>query len=174
MTKILSFLLIFALAPFAHANRESGGLPPHPSLTTMSVQDAVPGIDFPTDSPTNIQSIVVLLNTDMTEIHVRIAGEKPVLEKAKAGIDYPTDSTPPIWSGYQKVLVFANGDRLPMRLIIDQGVLKLALSSGSVEISKISMISKAEEGIDFPTDGPPNLKRDFHILILSDDSHIVL
>lgn len=162
---ILSLLLSFNMS-FAGPS-VSGGVPPHPAITTMSLVVPQPGIDYPTDSSTQMTTVLAL-----HENRIPLFDALPVLENAQAGIDYPTDWEAPLWTSFQRVLVFSPTLRIPVRLSLQDEVLFWVLPSGQqIEVSKIVRIQRAEAGVDYPTDFPMDT---FYVLILDDESRIFL
>jgi len=143
----------------------SGGVPPHPALRTMSLEAPIPGVDFPTDAPTRVKAVLVLW-----EKRVLIYDVVPGLEQARAGVDFPTDSRYPFW----KVLIL--GDRrLPVYIAVgDKGSYWRLPGDTAISVKNIAAIERARAGIDFPTDGPSDMDRDFFVLVLHDGSRVRL
>ena len=168
-----SILMIFSLifsSQFCVAGPSiSGGIPPHPALTTMSLERPVAGIDYPTDSSTRIKKMLVLFDG-------RIGITKNVrLEKARAGEDFPTDSAAPMCTQYQKVLVFGRHLRIPVLISFENQESFWSISAElKVKVSEISSIESAVAGIDYPTDGPADLFRPALFVVMKDEQRLVI
>jgi len=97
------------------------------------------GLDYATDGqlPYELTGKKILV---IRAWNTRIAVDaKTKLSAPIAGTDYPTDSPCPDWAIDGKVLVFNDGYRLPI------------------------MIEKAQAGINYPTNGPIGLNREFAV-----------
>ena len=135
----------------------SGGHPPHPALTTASIEQPIAGVDFPTDSVPTVKAVLVLY-----------AGKRIGLDVVpRLGRD-----------GYQPVLRFPRRINVVVRLSYANEELSwlipVAGDTRSIKVSEIGSIQKAKAGIDFPTDGPPDMHRNFYVLVLLDEQRIEL
>ena len=144
MKKMALGLTMMAVTACGGANRSSdsfqsakGGIKTKVSFTSVKA-----GVEYPTDSPIPAdlanKKVLLISNSKTPTRTTRIIVEKSAtLSDPVAGDDFPTDSPVPASMIGKKILVL---DRVN-RLVID--------------------IEQARSGIDFPTDGPADLGRDF-------------
>jgi hypothetical protein len=127
----------------------NGDMPVNPALKVMNLVMPIAGTDYPTETSTKIKSILALSNN----IRIKIYDDTPKLVTAQAGIDFPTEVTNPLWTKFQKVLVFNNAQRAAVRLALNGEKLMWNLKSGQqIYISDIKSIKKEKAGLDYPTD----------------------
>ncbi len=165
---IAGCFVLTAVANFGIAGPSvSGGVPPAPMITTMSIETPVAGVDYPTETNTSMTAVLALY-----EARIPIFDVVPTLVPARAGRDFPTDSTPPFWTRFQRVLRFSSHERAPVRLSVSGGALNWSLPNGDVVVvSEITEIRRSEAGVDYPTDAP---SREFYLLVMKDGSRIPL
>ena len=166
LMSVLASVLFVATAN-ARGPSVSGGVPPHPALTTMSIVAPEAGVDYPTDGGRAPSAVLALYGK-----RVAIFDVVPQIVRAEAGIDFPTDFLP-FWAELQGVLVL-DETRVPVRLSYGDSQLTWEIRGEQVRASNIVAIKRAEAGVDYPTDGPANMSRPAFIVILVDGNHIAL
>lgn len=125
------------------------------SAVTVSFDRVRAGREYPTDSqmPSDLSSKKVLV-ISTPKVHDGsqriIVDQSATLSDPRAGDDYPTDSPVPDSVKGKKVLVLG----VHHRFIID--------------------IQQAKARLDFPTDGPSDLDRDFLVWVFSDHKRFAL
>lgn len=146
--KALLLIASFVLsASLSHAGPTvSGGVPPHPALTTMSIEKPQAGIDYPTETVPSFHAVLALYQNK----RLPLFNEVPELVPAEAGIDYPTDAPAPLWTEFQQVLAFKNNNiRLPVRLSLQNGTLLWLLKTQpAVDVSKIVAIASYQDRVE--------------------------
>lgn len=121
---------------------------------TIAFDQVRPGVEYPTDSgvPAALSNkkVLVISNSDAQTGNQRIVVDsEATLSDPIGGADFPTDAPVPVSLVGKKILVFGNH-----RFVID--------------------IQTAQAGVDFPTDGPGTLDRDFLVWAFSTTNRLVL
>jgi hypothetical protein len=143
-TLILIASLILSASVSQAGPTISGGVPPHPALTTMAVEKAVAGDDYPTDMAPPFDNVLALYN-----VRIALVGPAPRLVSAEAGVEYPTDFPPPMWTSFQRVLEFKNNVRIPVRLSYANNVLTWQLKNKpAIDASSIRAIISAQDHVE--------------------------
>jgi hypothetical protein len=129
-------------------------------LYLASIESVKAGVDYPTDSPRpdglNGKKVLVLKGSVANSSARRIiVNETSALSEPIAGVDYPTDSPLPEGLNGKKILVLGKG-------IPDQ------------EKRVVINLEKARAGVDFPTDGPGDLNRDFMVWVFGEHKRLAL
>ena len=134
------------------------------------------------------RALVVLLLCCST---IAVAGPAVSLDPPRAGVDFPTDTAVPKELANARMLVIAGKWRIAVSkqatldgtraLVLDsKHRVAIALTGASwtfagtlrVSLANIARIEHAVAGIDFPTDGPPTLARDFYVIVQRDGKRV--
>jgi len=135
-----------------------------------------------------IRPLVVFLLLSST---LAIAAPTVSLDPPRAGVDFPTDTAVPKELANARMLVIGGKWRIAVnkqatldgtRALVLDGKHRVAIAltgaawtfAGSVRISlaNIARIEHAVAGIDFPTDGPATLARDFYVVVQRDGKRV--
>lgn len=141
-----NLLLLVAATLISFSNGAKAVEAPSKKLE-ISLTQPKAGIDYPTDTaiPSWAEGKKVLVINEYLRIFV---DDATTLSNPVAGIDYPTDAKKPSKLENVKILVLDSISRLPI------------------------IIERAKAGIDFPTDGPANLDRNFLVWVLDETTRI--
>ncbi|MCX6116175.1 MAG: hypothetical protein NT027_01430 [Proteobacteria bacterium] len=129
-------------------------------LYVASIESVKAGIDYPTDSPRPeglVGKKVLLIKSTLANNSARriIVKDTSSISDSIAGVDYPTDSPVPAGLTGKKILVLGKG-------------------SPDQEHRMVINLEKARSGVDFPTDGPGDLNRDFMVWVFGEHKRIAL
>jgi len=109
------------------------------------------------------------------------------LDAPRAGVDFPTDTALPKELANARMLVIAGKYRIAVgkQSVLDGGTaivldgkrrVAIAVTGAAwtfagglrVSLANIARLEHAVAGVDFPTDGPPTLARDFYVIVQRD------
>jgi hypothetical protein len=126
------------------------------------------GIDYPTDAPVPKQ--LATAHVLVIDAKTRIVIAAPaVLEAPKAGVDYATDLPMPDRLKSAQILVLDGKQRIAVVLETTRsGVAWTFGNAVQLPVASIARVEHAAAGIDFPTDGPPKLDRNFYVAVGKD------
>lgn len=173
LTKYITALMIFfTQLHLSYAGPSfSGGPSAHPAISTMTIEEPTPGIDFPAGHNTTIKAILALYDG----IRIPIYDEVPTLVAPQAGVDYPTDRSEPRWVKFQKVMQFISGPKQLLRLTLQDNVLLWRLYSELVVVvTDIQKIEKAVPGVDFIEDESLSAEQNFFVIVLNSNVRILI
>ena len=166
LTRLLAITFLLSIATIATA------------APSVSIDAPKAGLDYPTDVavPKQLAGASVLV-IDKNRI---VIGKQAALAAPKAGTDYPTDAPMPARLKSAKILI-VDGKRVaitlePPKAGIDyptgkpapSGLVWVLGNSLRMPVANIVRIEHAVAGIDFPTDGPPKLDRNFYVVVAKD------
>lgn len=164
LARISTLLMVLFCATAQAGPSVSGGMPPHPAMTTMSLEAPIPGVDIPTDAPTRATEVLVLW-----EKRILILDVMPTLELPRARVDFPTDSRPPLY----KILVLDRNHRYPVMIGFSGEYSYWRLPGDQlIPVQLIVAIESAKAGIDYPTDGPAGMDRNFLVMVLKNGARL--
>lgn len=100
-----------------------------------------------------------------------VLGEKLDLVNPEAGFEYPTERPPFAHLANYNVLKIGEG----VRILIDNDLdLHCGILSDNIDFFLPIDVEQAIAGLDFPTDGPAHMDRDFLVWVLDNDLRVRL
>lgn len=179
------FLSVLLMAVSACGASRNASLQSLDSQLDLSFKPVEAGVDYPTDSPIPDsllnKKVLVLRSPEFAPVPKRIVVDaSATLADPVAGRDYPTDSIIPPGLVGKKILVLNSHYRFPV--IIERPRAGRDYPSDSMPpqppfgvwvfsqhnrlaLNDMYAIEKAKAGVDYPTDGPSNVNRDFYVVV---------